>query len=204
MHRIARRAVLTGTLGLAAPAWAGTRGEQLAAAARRQVGVTRDYDPAYRAIPYPNGDVPRSTGVCADVVIRAARDGLGLDLQQLVHEDMRRAFPAYPSRRTWGLTAPDPNIDHRRVLNLETYWKRQGARVWAAPGERAGDAYPGPLAPGDFLTWLVGWSAPHVGVVVRGGREPQVVHNIGGGAQLIPLSDMRIHQAIAHYRWPQG
>jgi uncharacterized protein YijF (DUF1287 family) len=49
-------------------------GERLAQAARAQVGVTKAYDPSYRAIPYPNGDVLRSTGVCADVLIRAARD----------------------------------------------------------------------------------------------------------------------------------
>ena len=75
--------------------------------------------PSYRAIPYPNGDVLRSTGVCSDVVVRAARDAWRADLQQLIHEDMTRNFDAYPSRRAWGLKGPDSNIDHRRVLNLE-------------------------------------------------------------------------------------
>lgn len=71
-------------------------GEKLAAAARAQVGVTKTYDPHYSRIGYPNGDVTRTTGVCADVVVRAGRDGLGLDLQRLVHEDMTREFAAYP------------------------------------------------------------------------------------------------------------
>ncbi len=34
--------------------------------------LTKDnvmYDPAYRAIAYPNGDVPKNKGVCTDVVI---------------------------------------------------------------------------------------------------------------------------------------
>jgi uncharacterized protein YijF (DUF1287 family) len=31
---------------------------------------------------------------------------------------MKRHFAAYPSN--WGLAAPDPNIDHRRVPNLAT------------------------------------------------------------------------------------
>jgi uncharacterized protein YijF (DUF1287 family) len=95
-------------------------GERLAQAARSQVGVTKDYDPSYRTIPYPNGDVLRSTGVCADVLVRAARDAWRVDLQQLVHEDMTRNFDAYPSRRAWGLKGPDSNLDHRRVQNLET------------------------------------------------------------------------------------
>ena len=31
------------------------------------------YDPEYRVIDYPNGDVPADKGVCTDVVIRAFR-----------------------------------------------------------------------------------------------------------------------------------
>jgi uncharacterized protein YijF (DUF1287 family) len=76
-----------------------SNGEKLAAAARAQLGVTTGYDPTYTRLSYPNGDVPRSTGVCADVVIRAARDGLELDLQKLVHEDMVKDFDAYPARQ---------------------------------------------------------------------------------------------------------
>jgi len=80
--------------------------------ARRQIGVTRGYDGAYRKLAYPDGDAPMNTGVCADVVVRAARVAWGVDLQQLVHEDMASNFKAYPGR--WGLTKPDANIDHRR------------------------------------------------------------------------------------------
>src|SRR5580698_6830668 len=105
-------------------------GEHLATAARTQLGVTTTYDPHYTRIPYPNGDVPRSTGVCADVIVRAGRDGLGLDLQKLVHEDMQRDFAAYP--HTWALTHPDANIDHRRVLNLEAFWRRTKCELWRA------------------------------------------------------------------------
>lgn len=193
MPELPRRTLLLSGLAAAA-ARAPTPGERLAAAARAQLGVTRDYDPAYRRIAYPNGDVPRSTGVCADVVIRAARDALGLDLQRLVHEDMARAFAAYPSRRAWGLTAPDANIDHRRVLNLEVYWRRQGA-------ERAPHA---PPQAGDLLTWRLWGRLPHVGVVTKAGLVPMVVHNIGGGVQETALVTLAIHKAVGHYRWPKG
>lgn len=37
---------------------AATNGTDIVSAARRQIGVTVVYDPAYRKIPYPNGDVP--------------------------------------------------------------------------------------------------------------------------------------------------
>ena len=184
------------------PAFAATtKGQRLAEAARAQLGVTTGYDPNYTKLSYPGGDVPRSTGVCADVVIRAARDGLGLDLQKLVHEDMVRAFNAYPARKVWGSQAPDTNIDHRRVLNLETYWTRAGARLWAANAPTPGDAYPD-IEEGDILTWMLDARLPHVGIVVSTGRQTRVVHNIGRGVEESRLGDFSVQRAAGHYRWP--
>ena len=189
---------------LPSTARAETPRDRLARAARTQLGVTTGYDPAYRRLAYPGGDPPRSTGVCADVVVRAGRDGLGLDLQRLVHEDMAGAFGEYPSRRVWGLSRPDRNIDHRRVLNLEAYWRRHGAQVWR-PGRPVADAaFPGKLAVGDCLTWLVAGGRPHVGVVVTARPAVMVVHNIGWGAQEVPLTTFSPFQATGHYRWPVG
>ncbi|MGD0859738.1 MAG: DUF1287 domain-containing protein [Terracidiphilus sp.] len=183
---------------------AAASGQRLAEAARAQVGVTVGYDPVWTHLSYPGGDVPRSTGVCADVVIRAARDGLGLDLQELVHEDMVKHFAAYPARQAWGSRGPDASIDHRRVLNLETYWTRAGARLWAAPGPVAGDAFPPPLEVGDIVTWLLDARLPHVGIVVSAGAHTSVVHNIGRGAEESPIEAFFMHRAAGHYRWPVG
>jgi len=181
---------------------ASTHGQRLADAARAQLGVTTGYDPTWTKLRYPGGDVPRTTGVCADVVIRAARDGLGLDLQKLVHEDMVSHFDAYPARKAWGSRVPDANIDHRRVLNLETYWTRAGARLWAAEVPTPGDGFPKPIEVGDIVTWLLDGRLPHVGVVVTDGRQTQVVHNIGRGAEQSPLEAFSTHRAAGHYRWP--
>jgi len=189
----------TGRLAGAAP----TNGQRLADAARAQVGVTTGYDPTWTKLTYPGGDVSRSTGVCADVVIRAARDGLGLDLQKLVHEDMVEEFDAYPARKAWGSRKPDANIDHRRVLNLEAYWTRAGARLWAAQAPTPGDAFPKPLQIGDILTWLLDARLPHVGIVVSTGLlQISVVHNIGNGAEETALNAFHPHRAAGHYRWP--
>jgi uncharacterized protein YijF (DUF1287 family) len=191
--------------GLAAvrlSAAAQTNGEKLAAAALTQLGVTTGYDPTYTKLSYPNGDVPRSTGVCADVVIRAARDGLGLDLQKLVHEDMVKDFKAYHQLDKWGMTRPDANIDHRRVLNLETYWTRTGARLWAAEKPTPGDGFPKAIEVGDILTWMLDARLPHVGIVVSAGTQKQVVHNIGRGVELIALEEFHPERAAGHYRWP--
>ncbi|MBP6362560.1 MAG: DUF1287 domain-containing protein [Novosphingobium sp.] len=181
---LSRRSALLGGLALAAcgPAEAQVRpatarAKALIAAARRQVGVTLAYDPAYTALDYPGGDVPRGKGVCTDVLIRAYRDAFGLDLQVEVHRDMAANFRAYPKR--WSLKRPDRNIDHRRVPNLETFWTRQSARL-PIPA-RAED-----WQPGDLFTTLIEGRLPHTGIVsdrLAGNGNPLVIHNIGSGAR---------------------
>ena len=136
-------------------------------------------------------------------MIRAARDGLGLDLQKLVHEDMVKDFDAYPARKAWGSRRPDANIDHRRVLNLEAYWIRAGARLWAAGAPTPGDAFPKPVLVGDIVTWLLDARLPHVGIVVSTALAlTTVVHNIGNGAEETALSAFHPHLAAGHFRWP--
>lgn len=180
-----------------------TSGERLAAAARAQLGVTHGYDPGWTPLKYPGGDVDRSTGVCADVVIRAGRDGLGLDLQKLVYEDMAAHFDAYPARRVWGERVPDRSIDHRRVLNLQAYFERSGCQIWRATAAVTGDQFPMHLAQGDILTWLLDARLPHIGIVVReSDAGAYMVHNIGGGVEQWPLAQLSPHRAVGHYRWP--
>ncbi|WP_284164545.1 DUF1287 domain-containing protein [Frigidibacter sp. SD6-1] len=162
------------------------------AAAERQIGVTLGYDPAYVAIAFPGGDVPAETGVCSDVVIRALREGLGLDLQLAVNRDMKRAFAAYPA--LWGLTRPDPNIDHRRVPNLETIFTRVGAALPLSSD-------PASYQPGDIVSWRLPGNRPHIGVVSRSPAPdgtPMIVHNIGAGTR---IDDILFRFEIAgHYR----
>ena len=179
-----------------------TNGVQLAAAARHQIGITLSYDPNYTRVTYPNGDVPRKTGVCADVIVRAARDAFALDLQKLVHEDMLHSFDAYPARKAWGERAPDASIDHRRVLNLETYWQRAGAQLWTARNPTPGDEFPAPIEVGDIVTWRLDARLPHVGILTSIGAQTTVVHNIGNGVEETPLSAFHPHRAAGHYRWP--
>ncbi|MCX6997690.1 MAG: DUF1287 domain-containing protein [Kiritimatiellaeota bacterium] len=157
-------------------AWADADATQRVAAARAQIGVTVEYDPAYTKLAYPGGDVPLKTGVCCDVVIRALRKQ-GRDLQQLVHEDMRKHFVLYPQK--WGLQKPDANIDHRRGLNLACYFQRQGWSVGIS-------TQPAAYLPGDIVTWDLGHGLTHIGIVSD--RQsvqatPLVIHNIGRGAR---------------------
>jgi uncharacterized protein len=204
MMQLDRRTALAGGLGLlltgcgeaavqARPMPASPAARKLIAAARSQIGVTRSYDPAYTQLAYPGGDVDRSKGVCTDVLIRAYRDGLGIDLQSAVHQDMAGHFAAYPRR--WGLKRPDRNIDHRRVPNLETFWQRQGARLPLS--QQAAD-----WRPGDVFMSLVGGRLPHTGIVsdrLATNGHPLVIHNIGAGAQEEDV--LFAHQLTGHFRW---
>ncbi len=152
--------------------------QKLVDAARQQIGETTIYDPAYVALNYPGGDVPRERGVCTDVVIRAYRDGHGIDLQQLVHKDMKENFKAYPPR--WGLKKPDCNIDHRRVPNLQIFFRRSCADLGIPPS-------PDGFQTGDLVTMLLPGNLPHIGIISDqrspGDNRPFVIHNIGAGTQ---------------------
>jgi uncharacterized protein len=162
---------------------------RIAAAAESQVGVTRSYDPAYRRLAYPGGDVPLDRGVCTDVVIRAFRR-IGIDLQVEVHEDIRANFQRYP--QLWRLRGPDKNIDHRRVPNLMFFFDRKGKSV----------PLNGTYEPGDIVAWRLPNGLLHIGIVSRSRNEsgrPLVVHNIGGGAQLEDV--LHSFEKIGHYRW---
>ena len=169
--------------------------QALAAAALERTTHSVRYDGSYFAIAYPGGDVPADVGVCTDVVIRSYRT-TGTDLQQLVHEDMAENFELYPSKRIWGLQKPDPNIDHRRVPNLQLFFERHGTDL---PVSDRADAF----LPGDIVTWTLPGNLPHIGIVsdrvdLASGRR-MVVHNIGAGPV---LEDMLFKYPVTgHYRY---
>ena len=182
-------------LGIA-PAYAqpsATNTDHVVEAALAQVDKTLYYDPSYQRLAYPGGDVPMDRGVCTDVVVRAFRNA-GIDLQQLVHEDMRAAFSAYPNQ--WGLSRPDANIDHRRVPNMMTFFKRKGKAL--APSQD-----PSSYHPGDVVAWRLPGGRLHVGVVsnvhTTDSKRYKLVHNIGYGAQLEDI--LFTYDIIGHYRY---
>lgn len=173
---------------------------KLVNAARKQVGVTKAYDPAYSKLTYPNGDVALSKGVCTDVVIRALREAHQLDLQKLVHEDMVKNFAIYPKK--WGLKKTDTNIDHRRVPNLQVYF----SRYWQAQkiSQDAAD-----YEAGDVVTVTLPGNLPHIMLVsdakessfLSHPKQPLVIHNIGRGTQ--EEASLFLYKITGHYRLPK-
>ncbi len=170
-------------------------GAKLAAAAIERTHKNIRYDGRYLSIEYPGGDVPDDIGVCTDVIVRAYRS-LGMDLQQLVHEDMASAFTDYPSKRIWGHTQPDSNIDHRRVPNLRAFFRRHGVSL-----NVSSDA--AKYKRGDIVTWSLLGNLPHIGIVVSqqavSSGNPLIVHNIGSGPK---MEDVLFSFPITgHYRY---
>jgi uncharacterized protein YijF (DUF1287 family) len=168
--------------------------DRLSEAAVERTSHEVRYDPTYFVIDYPGGDVPAEVGVCTDEVIRSYR-ALGVDLQRLVHEDMKSNFALYP--RTWGLKKPDSNIDHRRVPNLRVFFERQGA---AQPVTDEARDY----KPGDVVTWDLANGLTHIGLVVAVPAEAdenrlQLVHNIGAGPKMEDV--LFAWKITGHYRF---
>tara|TARA_B100001093_G_scaffold115711_1_gene108085 strand:- start:5044 stop:5877 length:834 start_codon:yes stop_codon:yes gene_type:complete len=154
--------------------------KKLAAAALKRTAEDVEYDPGYYDLAYPGGDLPDNKGVSTDLIVRSYR-ALGVDLQQLVHEDMSEHFRLYP--QLWERKGPDRNIDHRRVPNLQRYFSRFGKVL---DNSHSLDDYD----IGDVVTWSLPYGAAeqagsHIGIIVPGpgarSGEKWVVHNIGSG-----------------------
>lgn len=167
--------------------------ERVVAAGIEQTTYTFIYDASYQKLDYPLGDVPADRGACTDVIIRAFRKA-SVDLQQVVHEDLRDNPAAYPKK--WGAGRPDRNIDHRRVPNLMVYFTRRGKSLPVTTN--AAD-----YQPGDVVTWEFDNGLTHTGLVTDERAAPKgnylIVHNIGAGAQLQDV--LFAWKITGHYRY---
>ena len=162
---------------------------------RTEYNIT--YNGSYFNIDYPNGDIPSNYGVCTDVVIRAYR-AVGVDLQELIHEDIKKHFRFYPISKHWpNQKKPDTNIDHRRVPNLEYFFSEHGESFSISNVNRD-------YKPGDIVTWnLMGSSPWHIGIVSNKisskTNNTLIIHNIGRG----PIVDDVLfkYPIRGHYRY---
>jgi uncharacterized protein YijF (DUF1287 family) len=166
---------------------------KLAQEAKKLTNDQVTYDPQYFKIAYPNGDVPANKGVCTDVVIRAYRK-LGIDLQQLVHEDMKANFGLYP--KNWGLKSTDKNIDHRRVPNLMVFFERKGQKLNISNDAKN-------YLPGDIVCWNLGGGITHIGIVSNQFTDDKkrfkIIHNVGAGQVIEDF--LFNYKIIGHYRF---
>lgn len=164
----------------------------IVAGARQEVGKGTRYDSAY----YQGGFPPEGKGACTDVVWRGFQNA-GLDLKQMVDKDIRN------NPQLYGPTGinPDPNIDFRRVSNLQIYFQQYAQELTTiiVPGDRD-----------NLSNWQAGdiviFGAPleHIGIISdkrsRNG-VPLLIHNAGPqaseGQYLLNWPSPLIH----HYRY---
>ncbi len=152
----------------------------------------------YISLPYPGGDVPRTMGVCTDVIIRSVRNA-GLDLQQALHEDIRRARRAYPMVKGGG----DPSIDQRRVGTLLPYFRRH----WEAHTAKLDDP-DDPLRPGDVILMDTFPQRPgpdHIGILsdrVDDQGLPLVINNWTDGTVTAEMDLLTFVPVLYRFRLP--
>lgn len=156
--------------------------------------------PRYRSVYYAGGYPPASEGVCTDVIWRAFKHA-GYDLKDMVDSDIANNTFLYPRVLVDG--RPDPNIDFRRVQNLDVFFSRFGE---ALTTEIMVDDIE------NLAQWqggdIVVFSKPlnHIGIVSDKRRRdgvPLVIHNGGPfpREQDILLGDNAV--IAGHYRFPK-
>lgn len=156
--------------------------DNLVAAAISLVDSTIQYDPSYVKIPYPMGDVPANTGVCTDVIIRAFRKGLNIDLQKEIYE-FRKWRKNDCGQKDIIL---DRNIDHRRVVNLMEFFEHISCQdSWKlndCDGRSGRDLTR--CEKGDIIVYDLGCGTLHIAICIS---DTEMVHNIGCGQVIDPI-----------------
>lgn len=153
------------------------------------------YKGGYQGLDYPGGDVPRTEGVCTDVIIRAVRNA-GIDLQEDLHEDIKRAPAAYPMVDT-----PDPNIDQRRVKTLLPFFERR----WEARStdvDEESDWLPGDIV---FFNTMRDERPDHVGIVsdeLSESGRPLIINNWTNGYHTQAMDLLRFVPVTHRFRLP--
>jgi uncharacterized protein YijF (DUF1287 family) len=152
----------------------------------------------YISMSYPGGDVPRTIGVCTDVIIRSVRNA-GVDLQKELHQDIAKSRASYPMVKGMG----DPSIDQRRVGTLLPYFKRHWEQHTAAL-----DDPNDPLRPGDIILMDTFPSRPgpdHIGILsdrVDDQGLPLVINNWTDGTVTAEMDLLTFVPVLYRFRLP--
>lgn len=153
------------------------------------VGAKKDadnkptYDGSYVVGGYPKED----KGVCTDLIWRAFREA-GYDLKAMVDQDIKK----YPHK--YGITKPDPNIDFRRVPNLDIFFRSYAVSLTTDIEDYAA------FALGDIVVYRQ--QPQHIGIVSPKTNEngrPFLLHNAGG--PLRENDQLDFGPISSHYRF---
>lgn len=150
-------------------------------------------DPHYRSKYYPGGYPDDGLGVCTDVIWQAFR-AAGYELKDLVDADIA----AHPERYG-SIATPDPNIDFRRVSNLD--------RFFSAHAQVLPCSFDDPVQwqPGDIVTF---GNSDHVALCSdkrRADGIPWILHHGNPVEDAVEADQIGRLPVTGHYRWlPQS
>lgn len=141
---------------------------------------------------FPGGDLDPEIGVCTDVVVRSLRHAGIVDLQEAINSDIKKSIKDYPMSR-WGKKKADPNIDHRRVMNLEVWFSKYWQTLDGVGFE-----------PGDIVVWDMNQdgASDHIGIVsdnMKDGRYT-VIHNHPDPGHIADEDKLFKWKIAGHYR----
>ena len=127
---------------------------------------------------YYQGYPPEGRGACTDVVWRAWA-AAGYNLKKMVDDDISQSPAAYGETGNH----PDPNIDFRRVGNLQVFLARHAQELTTIINPNDVDNLTD-WQPGDIV--IFGGRLEHIGVISdQRGRDgvPLMIHNSGPAAR---------------------
>lgn len=142
--------------------------------------------PHYKSRYYAGGYPDDGCGVCTDVIWQAFA-AAGYNLKELVDADIQDAQDVYD------IELRDPNIDFRRVRNLNVFFSRHAERLTTLLDD------PAQWQPGDIVVF-----DKHIAICSdKRNRDglPFIIHHgnpIEGAVEINKLDKMTI---TAHYRW---
>lgn len=145
--------------------------------------------PEYKSVYYAGGYPTDNHGVCTDVIWHALA-GAGIDLKAMIDADIKQNTDEYPT-----IEKPDPNIDFRRVRNLDVFFKRYATSLTCDKSDIA------EWQPGDIVVI----SPSHIAIVSdKRNRKgvPYIIHHSERGA--VEADDLYFYTIIGHYRLKDG
>ena len=153
----------------------------------------RDYiatKPVYNQYGYYDGGYPDDgTGVCTDV-IWSALHAAGYELKDLLDADIR-AHPDWYGDVEW----PEPNIDFRRVTNLDDFFSRHALVLTCSFDD------PGQWQGGDIVVF---GDRAHIAICSdkrRADGLPWIIHHGSLEEGPVEVDAISRHRVTAHYRW---
>lgn len=150
----------------------------------------------YKDVYYQGGYPKDGEGVCTDVIWRAFL-GIGVNIKNLVDADIAKNKNSYRS----AAGTADPNIDFRRVQNLDEFFKRNALSLSTKliPGDAENLA---DWQPGDIVVILNPYQ--HIAVISeKRGRDgvPYIIHNTSPSAVESQSLEYMKDIISGHYRW---